>query len=242
MEGKNYSKLVKTLQIAAGVFMLAMVVACVILIRKYDIKVTNIPRLAEMIQGGTLVLAAGIILFSVVKSFALVFPPAVVFAVCGYLMPDYWIALAINIISVWLSLFAPYFLGRFTGAGIVDSMKTRFKAVKKLDDFKGANETTMTFAIKLSGIIPSDLSSLLFGAINVSFKNYIIGAGLGMVPLAIVYTAFGVALKNVGEKPWVAVIPVAIIVVFVLIASLITKRVVAKTKAQQTKENKFQEE
>ncbi len=237
MEGKNYSKLVKTLQIAAGVFMLAMVVACVILIRKYDIKVTNIPRLAEMIQGGTLVLAAGIILFSVVKSFALVFPPAVVFAICGYLMPDYWIALAINIISVWLSLFAPYFLGRFTGAGIVDSMKTRFKAVKKLDDFKGANETTMTFAIKLSGIIPSDLSSLLFGAINVSFKNYIIGAGLGMVPLAIVYTAFGVALKNVGEKPWVAVIPVAIIVVFVLIASLITKRVVAKTKAQQTKEN-----
>ncbi|MBP3330138.1 MAG: TVP38/TMEM64 family protein [Clostridia bacterium] len=237
MEGKNYSKLVKTLQIAAGVFMLAMVVACVILIRKYDIKVTNIPRLAEMIQGGTLVLAAGIILFSVVKSFALVFPPAVVFAICGYLMPDYWIALAINIISVGLSLFAPYFLGRFTGAGIVDSMKTRFKAVKKLDDFKGANETTMTFAIKLSGIIPSDLSSLLFGAINVSFRNYIIGAGLGMVPLAIVYTAFGVALKNVGEKPWVAVIPVAIIVVFVLIASLITKRVVAKTKAQQTKEN-----
>ena len=217
--------------------MLAMVVACVILIRKYDIKVTNIPRLAEMIQGGTLVLAAGIILFSVVKSFALVFPPAVVFAICGYLMPDYWIALAINIISVGLSLFAPYFLGRFTGAGIVDSMKTRFKAVKKLDDFKGANETTMTFAIKLSGIIPSDLSSLLFGAINVSFRNYIIGAGLGMVPLAIVYTAFGVALKNVGEKPWVAVIPVAIIVVFVLIASLITKRVVAKTKAQQTKEN-----
>lgn len=237
MEGKNYSKLVKTLQIAAGVFMLAMVVACVILIRKYDIKVTNISRLAEMIQGGTLVLAAGIILFSVVKSFALVFPPAVVFAICGYLMPDYWIALAINIISVWLSLFAPYFLGRFTGAGIVDSMKTRFKAVKKLDDFKGANETTMTFAIKLSGIIPSDLSSLLFGAINVSFRNYIIGAGLGMVPLAIVYTAFGVALKIVGEKPWVAVIPVAIIVVFVLIASLITKRVVAKTKAQQTKEN-----
>ncbi len=218
--------------------MLSMIVACLVLMKKYNIKVTNIPQLAEQITGGMLTIAVGIIIFSVVKSFALVFPPAVVFAICGYLMPDYWSALAINIVSVWLSLFAPYFLGRFTGAGIMDSMKTRFKAVKKLDDFKGANETTMTFAIKLSGIIPSDLSSLLFGAINVSFKNYIIGAGLGMVPLAIVYTAFGVALKNVGEKPWVVAIPVAIIVVFVFIASLITKRVVAKTKLQQTEENK----
>ena len=226
-------KLIKILQILAGAFMLAMIVVCVVLMKKYNIKVTNIPQLAEQIQGGALVIAAGIILFSVVKSFALIFPPAVVFSICGYLMPNYWIGLAINIISILLSSFAPYFLGRFTGAGAVDSLKTRFKAVKKLDDFKGANEKMMTFAIKLSGIIPGDLSSLLFGAINVSFKNYMIGANLGMLPLAIVYTLFGVALKNVGEEPWVVAIPVAVIVVFVITASLITKRLISKTKAEQ---------
>lgn len=229
-------KLIKVLQILAGIFMAAMIVVCVVLMKKYNIKVTNIPQLAEQIQGGTLVIAVGIILFSVVKSFALIFPPAVVFSICGYLMPNYWVGLAINIISIFLSSFAPYFLGRFTGAGIVDSLKNRFKAVKKIDDFKGANEKMMTFTIKLSGVIPGDLSSLLFGAINVSLKNYVIGANLGMLPLAVVYTLFGVALKNVGEKPWVVAIPVAVIVVFVIIASFITKRLIAKTKAQQTEE------
>ena len=237
MAKSNHDKLIKILQILAGVFMLAMIVVCVILMNKYDIKVTKIPQLAEQIEGGTLVIATGIIIFSIVKSFALIFPPAVVFSICGYLMPNYWIGLIVNIISILLSSFVPYFLGRFTGAGIVDSLKNRFKAVKKLDDFKGANETEMTFAIKLSGIIPGDLSSLLFGAINISFKKYMIGGNLGMIPLAVVYTFFGLALKNVGEKPWVVAIPVAVIVVFVIFASLMTKRLITKTKKQEGTNN-----
>ena len=231
MAKKDYGKLVKVLQVAATILMLAMVVLCIYLTKKYNIKVSNIPELSKMLSGGTAALAFGIILFSVVKSFALVFPPAVVFSVCGYIMPNFWIALLVNIVSVSLSLFVPYFLGRFTGAGMVDTLKNKFSAIKKLDDFAGANEMEMTFAIKLSGILPGDLSSLLFGAMGISFKNYTIGANLGMLPLAIVYTFFGITLKNVGEQPWVAAIPVAVIIVFMLIASLITKNLIKKTKA-----------
>ncbi len=233
MAEKNYGKLVKALQIAAGILMLIMVVLCIFLVQKYNIKVSNIPELSQKITGGTAAIAIGIIVFSVVKSFALVFPPAVVFSVCGYIMPNFWLALLINIVSVFLSLSIPYFLGRFTGAGMVNTLKGKFKAIKKIDDFAGANEMQMTFAIKLSGIMPGDLSSLLFGAMGISFKNYTIGANLGMLPLVAVYTLFGCTLKSVGEKPWLAAIPVAVIIVFVLIAGLITKRLIAKTKAQK---------
>lgn len=234
---KNYGKLIKALQIISGIFMLAMVVLCIYLTQKYNIKVSNIPALSEKIQGGTLTLAFGFILFSVVKSFALVFPPAVVFSICAYMMPNYWIALIINIISVFLSLSIPYFLGRFTGSGMVDTLKQKFKALKKLDDFAGANETEMTFAVKLSGVLPGDLSSLVFGAMGISYKKYMIGANLGTLPLVIVYTLFGTVLKSVGEQPWVVAIPVVIIVVFVLIAGLITKKLIAKTKAANTEKN-----
>ena len=232
MAEKNYEKLINALQIAAGIFMLAMVILCIYLTQKYNIKVSNIPELSKMLTGGTLTLAIGIIIFSVVKSFALVFPPAVIFSICAYIMPNFWVALIVNIISVFLSLSIPYFLGRFTGAGMVDTLKGKFKAIKKIDEFAGANETEMTFAIKLSGIMPGDLSSLLFGAMGISFKNYTIGANLGNLPLVIVYTFFGIALKSVGEKPWVAMIPVTVIIVFMLIASLITKNLIKKTKAQ----------
>lgn len=238
MANKNYDKLVKALQIAAGIFMLAMVVLCIYFTQKYNIKVSNIPELSKSLTGGTLALAIGIILFSVVKSFALVFPPAVIFSICGYIMPNFWAALLVNIISVVLSLSIPYFLGRFTGAGMVETLKGKFKAIKKIDDFAGANEMQMTFAIKLSGIMPGDLSSLLFGAMGISFKNYTVGANLGNLPLVIVYTLFGVALKSVGEKPWLAAIPVVVIIVFMLIASLITKKLIEKTKAEQAAENK----
>lgn len=236
MAEKNYGKLIKLLQIAAGIFMVAMVVACVVLTNKYNIKVSNIPQLAEMITGGTLTIALAVILFSVVKSFALVFPPAVIFSICGYIMPNYWIALVINIISVFLSLSIPYFLGRFTGASMADTLKGKFKAIKKLDDFAGANEMQMTFAVKLSGLLPGDLSSLLFGAMGISYKNYMIGANLGMLPLVIVYTFFGCTLKSVGEKPWVVAIPVVVIIVFVLVASFITKKLIEKTKAERKDE------
>ena len=236
MAEKNYGKLVKALQIAAGIFMIAMVILCIYLTQKYNIKVSNIPELSKMLTGGTLTLAIGIIIFSVVKSFALVFPPAVIFSICGYIMPNFGSALIVNIISVFLSLSIPYFLGRFTGAGMVDTLKGKFKAIKKIDEFAGANEMEMTFAIKLSGIMPGDLSSLLFGAMGISFKNYTIGANLGNLPLVVVYTFFGIALKSVGEKPWVAMIPVAVIIVFMLIASLITKNLIKKTKAKQNQD------
>ncbi|MBQ2848366.1 MAG: VTT domain-containing protein [Clostridia bacterium] len=238
MADKNYSKLIKALQIAATIFMLAMVVLCIVLTQKYNIKVSNIPEISKSLTGGTLALAIGIIVFSVVKSFALVFPPAVVFSVCAYIMPNFWVALLVNIISVFLSLSLPYYLGRFTGAGMVDTLKSKFKAIRKIDDFAGANELQMTFAIKLSGVLPGDLSSLLFGAMGISFKNYTIGANLGNLPLVIVYTFFGITLKSVGEKPWVAAIPVAVIIIFMLIASLITKNLIKKTKAKQNNEQK----
>ncbi len=236
MAKKDYGKLIKALQITATILMLIMVVLCIFLTQKYNIKVSNIPEISQKLTGSTLALAIGIIVFSVVKSFALVFPPAVVFSVCGYIMPNFWIALLVNLISVFFSLFVPYFLGRFTGSGMVDTLKNKFAAIKKIDDFAGANETEMTFAIKLSGIMPGDLSSLLFGAMGISLKNYTTGANLGNLPLVIVYTFFGITLKNVGEQPWVAAIPVAVIIVFMLIASLITKNLIKKTKAKQ--ENK----
>lgn len=236
MKEKNYGKLVKILQISAGILMLIMVALCVVFIKKYNINISNIAGISEMITGGTFAIACGIVAFSVIKSFALVFPPAVLFAICAYLMPDYWTAFVVNSISVFLSLFVPFFLGKFTGAGMVETLNKRFKAIKKIDDFAGSNETQMAFAVKLSGILPGDLSSLLFGAMNISLKKFVIGSNLGMLPLVVVYTFLGVALKNVGDAPWIVAIPVVAIIVFNIIASLFTKNLISKTKSRNSEE------
>ena len=99
----------------------------------------------------------------------------------------------------------------------------------------------MTAVVKFSGILPGDLSSLLFGAMNISFPNYMLGATLGNLPLILVYTLFGILLKDVDKHPWVVAIPVVVIVVFLLISGVLTKKMISDTKkksaaSQQTEE------
>lgn len=230
---KDYSKLIKILQITTGILMLVFVIIGIYLIQKYNIKVSNIKNLSEMLTGGALTVSLIIIGFSVVKSFALIFPPAVILSICGYVLPNYFMAVGVNIISIFLSLSIPYFLGKFTGAGMVETLSKKFKAIKKIDDFAGTNEVALTAVFKFAGLLPGDLSSLLFGAMNISYKNYMIGANLGNLPLVLAYTLFGYVLKNVGEQPWVVAIPIVIIIVFVLIASLITKKMISDNKKKQ---------
>lgn len=61
------------MQIATGVLLVVFVAVGIYLINKYNIKVSNIKNLSQMITGGTLMVSLIIIGVSVVKSFALVF-------------------------------------------------------------------------------------------------------------------------------------------------------------------------
>lgn len=245
-EQKDYGKLVKVLQIATGILMIALVVVGIIVKQKLGISAKNIPmlsqQLTEQFGNGVLILSVIMIAISVVKSFALILPPAVVYSITAYILDPgpkgFVISLIVNTIACVLSLIIPYWLGRFTGAGMVDTLSKKFKAIKKLDDFAGTNEMKLTAVIKFAGILPGDLSSLLFGAMNISFKNYMIGAFIGNFPLVAAYTLFGLLLKSVGDKPWVVAIPVAIIVVFLLIASLITKKMISDNKKNQPEQAK----
>lgn len=245
-EQKDYGKLVKILQIATGILMIALVVVGIIVKQKLGISAKNIPllsqQLTEQFGNGVLILSVIMIAISVVKSFALILPPAVVYSITAYILDPgpkgFVISLIVNTVACVLSLIIPYWLGRFTGAGMVDTLSKKFKAIKKLDDFAGTNEMKLTAVIKFAGILPGDLSSLLFGAMNISFKNYMIGAFIGNFPLVAAYTLFGLLLKSVGDKPWVVAIPVAIIVVFLLIASLITKKMISDNKKNQPEQTK----
>ena len=63
--------------------MLAMLIVCVIFLKKNNISVSNVDALTAYLTGGTLTVALIIIGFSIVKNFALIFPPAVLFVLSG---------------------------------------------------------------------------------------------------------------------------------------------------------------
>ena len=226
-ENKNYEKLVKILQIAAIVFMLAMLVTMLVVMNKFDISVENAAELSKYITGGTLTVAFIIIAFTVIKSFALVFPPAIILAVSGLLFDNVWTAIAVNAIAVALSVILPYYFGKFAGKDLLDSLKKKFPKIKKLDEFAGQNEFMVVYVVKASGVIPSDLMSVIYGAMNVNFFKFFLASNLGMLPFNILFSL----LANKGDlsNPYTLlyIIPIP---VFVVIMSVVVKRMTKKNK------------
>lgn len=190
-ENKKYDKLIKILQILSGLFMVAMLVVCVVFMNKYDISIKNVDSLTQYLTGGTLTVALIIIGFSIIKSFALIFPPAVLFVLSGIVFDDLLTAVLVNFVATACSLILPYFLGRFTGADMVNSLKGRFKAIRKLDDFADENSFSVVFIFKAGGFMPSDLSSLIFGALNIPFGKYFVASNLGMLVLNVLWSLVG---------------------------------------------------
>lgn len=187
----KYGKIVKVLQIISFVIMLAMVVLCMIFLKKNNISVKNVDALTGYLVGGTFTVALIIIGFCIIKSFALVFPPAVLFVVSGIVFDNMGTAILVNAIATACSLILPYFLGKFMGMDAVNSLKKRFKAIKKLDDFADENSFSLVFIFKASGMIPTDLSSLIFGAMNIPFSKYYIASNLGLLVINILWTLVG---------------------------------------------------
>ena len=210
-------KLVKVMQGISFAFMAIMLVICVIFLKKNNISISNVDALAQYLTGGTATIIGIIVLFSVVKSFALIFPPAVLFVLSGVVFDDFLTAFLVNALATACSLILPYFLGRFTGADMVNSLKKRFKAIKKLDDFTDANSTAVVFIFKAGGLIPSDLSSLIFGAMNIPFTKYFITSNIGMLVLNFLWTLVGSKGDLTNPLSYLYALPALI---FALVASL----------------------
>ncbi len=231
---KKYGKLIKIMQIVSFIFMLAMVVVCIVFMQKNNISVKNVDALTQYLTGGTLTIALIITAFSIVKSFALIFPPAVLFVLSGIVFDDLWIAVLVNFVATACSLILPYFLGRFMGADIVTTLKGRFKAIKKLDSFADENSFAVVFIFKAGGLMPSDLSSLIFGAMKIPFGKYFLASNLGMLVLNVLWSLLGAKGDLSNPFTFLYALPALL---FAIVASVfMSKRQKKKQSVQQKTE------
>lgn len=235
----RYSKAVKVMQLLSFIFMMAMLVVCVLFMKKNNISVSNVDALTQYLTGGIITITLIITLFSIVKSFALIFPPAVLFVLSGIVFDKLWIAVLVNAIATACSLILPYFLGRFMGAEMVDSLKGKFKAIRKLDSFAGENSFAVVFVFKAGGLMPSDLSSLIFGAMKIPFGKYFVAANLGMLVLNVLWSLLGA--KGDLSNPFTFLYALPALLFAILASVLMSKRQKKKellSKESETEVNK----
>ena len=212
----KYDRLIKGLQLASFFFMGTMLIAGIVFIISNNISVRNIDAITSHIHGGTLTVSVLIIAFTMIKSFALIFPPVVLYFVAGVVLGNAPLAIAVNLTASALSLILPYFLGRFTGKEMLITLENKFKAVKKLEDFTEENTWVVVFVLKVSGIIPSDLSSVIFGAMNIPFGKYFVASNLGLLALNVSWSLIGAKGDLSEPLTYLYMLPIVIC----LIASL----------------------
>ena len=230
---KKYGKLIKIMQIVSFAFMLAMVALCIVFMKKNNISVSNVDVLTQYLTGGTIAVALIITAFSIVKSFALIFPPAVLFVLSGIVFDNLWTAVLVNAVATACSLILPYFLGRFMGAEMVDSLKGKFKAISKLDSFAGENSFAVVFVFKAGGLMPSDLSSLIFGAMKIPFGKYFLAANLGMLILNVLWTILGEYGDLSNPLTFLYALPALL---FAILASVLMSKKQKKKQSVETEE------
>lgn len=229
---KSYDKLVKALQIAAGIFIVGMVIAGAILMKKYDISVKNAGMLKDWLQGNPLTVALIIIALNFVKAFALVITPSLVFVVCGIVFDDLWVAILVSMICIAASIPVPYYLGRFMGKNAADSLKNKYPKIKRFDEFIEDNSFMVVFLIKATGLIPSDSSSMLLGAMNVKFKTFFSATNLGEIPIIVTWALLGNKGNFSDPKSFLYILPV---IATVVLASVFMKLWTNKKSAAKDK-------
>ena len=235
----RYGKVVKIMQILSFIFMMGMLVACILFMKKNNISVSNVDALTQYLTGGVVTIALIITVFSIIKSFALIFPPAVLFVLSGIVFDDLPTAILVNFIATACSLILPYFLGRFMGGEMVESLKGKFKAIKKLDSFAGENSFAVVFVFKAGGLMPSDLSSLIFGAMKIPFGKYLIASNMGMLVLNVLWTLLGA--KGDLSNPFTFLYALPALLFAILASVLMSKRQKKKellSKESETEVNK----
>ena len=201
------------LQILPVVFTAIVVVLCIVFIVKNNITLRNLDSLASYFTGGTVAMAIGMIVFHLVKSFGLVISPVWLYTLAGIMFEDFWVAVAVNFAGTFISLFLPYYLGKFMGMDAVSTLKKRFKAIDKLDNFTGENAFSIVFVFKAACIMPSDLNSLVFGAMNLPFGKYFLSSNIALFILNILWTLLGAKGDLTDIWSYVYILPILPLVI-----------------------------
>lgn len=150
-----------------------------------------------------------ILLLYAIKSISFVFPVVVLQVATGHLFKTP-AALFINFTGRMITLAIPYWMGRFSGSDMADSLLGKYPKLKKICLRHGRHPLYISFLLRTFCFLPGDVVSLYLGAIKIPFCYYLAGGFIGTFLGVVLSTIFGASITEPGSPA------------FILSASLIT--------------------
>ena len=154
-----------------------------------------------------------------VKSVSFIFPIAILQLAVGHLFST-GTALLVNFLGRAVTLALPYWMGRFSGASMVESLTSKYPKLRTVVDYQNGNSLYISFFMRTLNFLPGDAVSLFLGAEKIPFETYMAGGMLGTLPGVILATIFGANIKN----------PKSVLLVMISVFSILIHRHISRKK------------
>ena len=136
-----------------------------------------------------------ILLLYALKSVSFVFPIGVLQIATGHLFQTP-VALLINFLGRAVTLSIPYWVGRFSGSGLINNLQEKYPKIKGLCDRQEQNPIFISFLLRTLCVLPGDAVSLYLGAAGIPYLYYITGGVLGTTLGVVLSTILGASITE----------------------------------------------
>ena len=130
-----------------------------------------------------------------VKSVSFIFPIAILQLAVGHLFST-GTALLVNFLGRAVTLALPYWMGRFSGASMVESLTSKYPKLRTVVDYQNGNSLYISFFMRTLNFLPGDAVSLFLGAEKIPFEPIWQVACLERCRELFSLTIFGANIKN----------------------------------------------
>lgn len=136
-----------------------------------------------------------ILLLYALKSVSFVFPIAALQIAVGHLfrVP---VALLVNFLGRAISLSILYWIGRFSGAELLERLQIKYPKLNELCSRQGRNPIFISFLLRTLCFLPGDAVSLYLGALKIPFPCYLTGGVLGTILGVVLSTILGSSITE----------------------------------------------
>lgn len=178
---------------------LTIVKSCVALalffiaIFNYDyLKNIDIAELVSFTNSIPIIIAVVLAVYAV-KAVLFVLPASVIYVAVGTILPPA-LAVAVNLIGIFIEVSVTFILGRFLGKDAVHRLLSKNEKGKKLLEKSPGDKASIILTIRAIPAFPIDLISLFYGASGSRYVKYVLLSVLGISWRVVLFTLLGDAV------------------------------------------------
>jgi uncharacterized membrane protein YdjX (TVP38/TMEM64 family) len=139
-------------------------------------------------------LGIAIFIGAYVLATVLLLPGSVLTIGAGFVFGLGWGLFAVSIGST-LGAASAFLISRFVARGKVEAMAQKNENFRRIDRAIGAQGAKLILLLRLSPLIPFNISNYLYGLTAVKFWPYVLASWIGMLPGTLLYVYLGAAGK-----------------------------------------------